>query len=1435
VFLSSGLTSATNTTNAIGITSEILRLDKRAGNNTVNITAENITQKINVTGTHDEPYKMLINYTPQPLYADHITSPTITAIIIDQFENPVPIGNIKFEYLNETRIMPLNSIGRANVSMSPSPPGNYTVDAEYLNEYGNPVDPSITNSTVVIFQRGQLAVIELYANPRKILIHSMEGKNESTITAIALDAYSNPLSGILLNFTTDIGTVNPTEYLTQSGVAEVMFWSDTVGNATITARNGTVNASVIINVTDQAFVSIVTYFNPTELNGNGTINVTTIVSGEGKVRKVADIVLVNDRSGSMRQSGWRFNNNSNPNNTFENINVPSKGWSSTRSFNISSSTVNLTGIAIEAEDANRTTGDFEQVSDASASNGSYMNTTGSDNWNHNSSTALEFDVNITEPGSYYIWGRVNTTVRWNTSWHYRIPIKVNASSYNRTNYVVEQPINFTEQLSSLGVTGTFDINSIRVVEYNGTTGEFENIVPYQFDKGSSYNNTTNAVGDIIWIMNGTTLANNSRYYYVYFDIIENGAKNAPNYTPSVSWSEGTKTVNTDTYKAVFNNGYIQQWYAKTSSIPNTNILNPNYGGIIFDSADEWRDEVDDAATYQTKAIGPIRARICTNKTTTKGSIVNRTWTFYPDYFTVEVNLTAANPNYRNMYARIFYSSSISGSTFEDYRGETANIDGSGTAEITRNITLADLPGKWMAVYKDTVATSNLLLGGDINVVNYEQYWDSGDEYGTPSWGYNSSAVNPSTVLIGFVPHPGQSNSNFAEHDYNNLKNKVNISMSPANNSGLFWGFSDDTGSFWVSIDNGTEFLWDFTSHGNWSWTRINDPIALSKGIHTFRIEKCKSGTSIDKLILTNDPNFIPTGFGNISSISGTMDIPVERIGVELWWDRVPGLNGSEASELVINLQRPDGTWIFNGNPSLPSSPSAGGKVDPPDSVGYANEYYSGICTKPQVLLIDNPQAGTWNISVFGWNLRPKGSPPPSINATVKVFVDYANNTLDDISKNATVMSDYASREAAKTFVGFMNDTDRVGYIPFGSYAVNPPALNAIHLTLLDTTANRTAVNNTINNTGLEGGTAIQTGINASIIELESRRDNAIPVIVLLTDGQNDAGPDLVIAKAAEAKGKGIIIFTIGLTNFADGELLSTVASNPQNYYYAPDASDLAEIYAEIAQEIQKLKASSAWLNVTLSNGVGQILEATYVPNTAQVTYWNETTSSFHTEYSEPTIYTFNNYSVCTWDPVGDRPSGYIRVGHNWTVTYQVQINTTSFGSMQVLNSSIVYYEGESGITMEGSFAQNITINSPPPPLPPLPSPKIINLTAIPRYDNPPPRIKESAYKLIAHLEYDNGDPVAWYTRVDFTATSGTFSYTFPKTGNNGSSIDAKTGNNGNATVYIYSDVPGTITVTAYHITQNDTRLEDSKIVWFNSTTSVTIVPVQNPRGTIILE
>jgi Mg-chelatase subunit ChlD len=98
-------------------------------------------------------------------------------------------------------------------------------------------------------------------------------------------------------------------------------------------------------------------------------------------------------------------------------------------------------------------------------------------------------------------------------------------------------------------------------------------------------------------------------------------------------------------------------------------------------------------------------------------------------------------------------------------------------------------------------------------------------------------------------------------------------------------------------------------------------------------------------------------------------------------------------------------------------------------------------------------------------------------------------------------------------------------------------------------------------------TRIDLGIAAAMEELDGqrRRPNAGRVIVLLTDGRANPMPiEVAEARAAEAKAKGITIYTIGLGREVEAEALARIASRPENFFAAAGPEALDAIYGQIA-------------------------------------------------------------------------------------------------------------------------------------------------------------------------------------------------------------------------------------------------------------------------------
>ena len=127
---------------------------------------------------------------------------------------------------------------------------------------------------------------------------------------------------------------------------------------------------------------------------------------------------------------------------------------------------------------------------------------------------------------------------WN--WHYRVRADVNGSGFAREDWIVEQPINFSALLGSLAPGQHLDPDSIRVIEYDGTTPADEAVSQFDPDSPGSWS------GEILWRIDGTFGAADTRAYYIYFDTLENGPKPAPGYAKEVIVQSREQDVRIDT-------------------------------------------------------------------------------------------------------------------------------------------------------------------------------------------------------------------------------------------------------------------------------------------------------------------------------------------------------------------------------------------------------------------------------------------------------------------------------------------------------------------------------------------------------------------------------------------------------------------------------------------------------------------------------------------------------------------------------------------------------------------------------------------------------------------------------------------------------------------------------------------------------------------------
>lgn len=111
----------------------------------------------------------------------------------------------------------------------------------------------------------------------------------------------------------------------------------------------------------------------------------------------------------------------------------------------------------------------------------------------------------------------------------------------------------------------------------------------------------------------------------------------------------------------------------------------------------------------------------------------------------------------------------------------------------------------------------------------------------------------STSITSYAPDPVLTGSN------NFI---INI---PAAGDYFLWarvmGVDGRHNSFWVSLDGGTDAMFEIQPNGDvWEWVWQRGPVqpyALSAGLHTLRFSGREADARLDKIVLTDNPNFDP--------------------------------------------------------------------------------------------------------------------------------------------------------------------------------------------------------------------------------------------------------------------------------------------------------------------------------------------------------------------------------------------------------------------------------------------------------------------------------------------------------------------------------------------------------------------------------------------------
>lgn len=290
-------------------------------------------------------------------------------------------------------------------------------------------------------------------------------------------------------------------------------------------------------------------------------------------------------------------------------------------------------------------------------------------------------------------------------WHYRVPVTLPASS--SVNSTAKVNVSFSTLMIQLGIGGTFDINSVRVVRPNGTLANVQEFTDSIFNDATDAAN--NANGEVKWIVED----DGAQTYYIYFDITQNGAKSANPQTP----------INGNFERGASGNISPTQWTGlRTNAAFDAQVRPSENPSITTNGANQTR--TTDGTPNSGDFSYLIGARTNNEPTGGTGSTLTRT-----------ITVPATNPGNITVRYRVEgWDSSANGATQWDFM--RVSLIGAGTTEIA---------GPTAGNYTTFPFSSNLGTGSaSATTSGYGQY---------NGWDTNTAGVHQSGMTIARFSEP----------------------------------------------------------------------------------------------------------------------------------------------------------------------------------------------------------------------------------------------------------------------------------------------------------------------------------------------------------------------------------------------------------------------------------------------------------------------------------------------------------------------------------------------------------------------------------------------------------------------------------------------------------------------------------------------------------
>jgi Ca-activated chloride channel family protein len=193
------------------------------------------------------------------------------------------------------------------------------------------------------------------------------------------------------------------------------------------------------------------------------------------------------------------------------------------------------------------------------------------------------------------------------------------------------------------------------------------------------------------------------------------------------------------------------------------------------------------------------------------------------------------------------------------------------------------------------------------------------------------------------------------------------------------------------------------------------------------------------------------------------------------------------------------------------------------------------------------------------------------------------------------MAGQPSRDQKQAAIGFVDSLDLPDN-PQRQFAV--VQYNSVAKTLSQLTNDRNRAVSAINQVGAAGGTAIDAGIREGLKAIMRGRRGGEPngeteVMIVLSDGANNAGCQAPLQAAAQAINQGVLLITACVGSGCDAQCMRLLASSPLHFHHAASASDLAATFDEIRRALLSVMLSELRIVVTLGDATR------YVPDSAR--------------------------------------------------------------------------------------------------------------------------------------------------------------------------------------------------------------------------------------------